>query len=197
LGDRLSDTDFRHTRQHLHSLEVSKVAVKEEAHVVANQIHNLILRDFTYRFPGADHDVQMVDMEEEGEDVQCSEVPDDDDTENDEMFDKDDRVSTNNRSTCSNATSISTGLNMLDQSLYPCQEYPSYRPPVESEIGQQMSTNWPVHSPHSASTVVYPQTNSVSPSSQTSENKADEEAGDSFSPMNFLSQAVDLASQRE
>jgi len=171
---RLNEDDLHYAIQHLQSIEVQAVAEKEKAHTVANRIHNLILRSFISGIPGADHDEQMVEMEdeeEEEEDIESAEGADEDGTENEEMFDKDERASVNNGSAYSNATSVSTSLSKSDQSIYPRQEYPSYPPPMEVGTGQQITTDWPIHPSYLASTSLYTQTNGIYPSCRISDIK--------------------------
>lgn len=173
--------EIGHAIQHLQSVEIGKVAKKAKAHTVAKRIHDLILQTFisgVVDVPDEDQDEQMVDDDEDNEDdgddedVQDddngretfeAEDTDEDETEDEETFDENDRSSVNNRSTYSSATSVSTSLNTSGQSFYPRQGYSPHPSPVEAGTGQQMTTNWPVHPPHLASTFVDPQTNSVYP----------------------------------
>jgi len=174
---RLNEDDFQLAIQHLQSIEVGEIAKEAKAHTVANRIHGHILRSFTGVFegPGADYDEQMVDVEEEEVEEEVEEEEEkeeeEEDVEDEEMFVE---ASNNNRSTYSNATSVSTSLNMSDEGFYQRQKCPIYPPPVEGGMGQQMTTNWPVHHPHLAPTVVDPQTNGMYLSPRTSDTKLTE-----------------------
>ena len=149
---RLNEAEIGHAIQHLQCIEVEEVAGKAQSHTVANRIYNLILRSFIHEVvdvPDADHDKQMADVKDEDEEGEEEEEnlenekneEDAEDTDEDEIDDEDDRSSINNRSTYSNATSMSTSLNTLDQGFYSRQEYPPYQPSVETGTGQQMMTD--------------------------------------------------------
>ncbi|KAL9099638.1 MAG: hypothetical protein Q9163_004890, partial [Psora crenata] len=109
---RLTEAEIGHAIQHSQSIEVGKVAKKAKAHTVANRIHDLILQSFingVVKVPDPDQDEQMVD--------------EDDEDDGEEIFEaEDDGSSINNRSTSSNATSVSTSLNTSDQGFYPHQD---------------------------------------------------------------------------
>jgi hypothetical protein len=96
-------------------------------------------------------------MDKLTEDVEDKEDEDTDkdSTDDEEMFDEDDRSLVKNQS---NATSVCTSLELSDQAVYPRQEYPT-----QLEVGtrQQMTTEEPVRPPHLASTFVDQQTNSM------------------------------------
>jgi len=141
---RLDKVEIRLAIQHLQSVGVGKVAEEAEAHTVANQIHGLIMQGFisgqVVDDPNEGQDEQMVDEDDEGnegdgddeddeddgeesfkaeneEDAGGAEDIDEDETEDEEMFDENDRSSIDNRSTYSNATSVSSSLNTSGQGL--------------------------------------------------------------------------------
>jgi len=127
--------------------------LKEERHEIEKQRKESEEKmDKLTEDPGAGYDEQLVDVEDEED-----EDTDKDSTDDEKMFDEDDRSSVNNQSAYSNATSVCTSLELSDQAVRPRQEYPTQ---LEVGTGQQMTTEEPVR-PHLASTFVDQQTNGM------------------------------------